>query len=464
MEDKKLKRGQEIQLTISDLAFGGRGISKLDDLVFFVKDAIPNQKVIAKISKIKKKYVEAYNIETLKDSTDQVDPACEHFDWCGGCTTQQLDYQKQLQYKQKQISDILNKIGGSKDLDINPIIGCEKTFFYRNKMEYTFSGSPWYIEDESYDDVIIGLHVPKRFDKILNINKCHINHELFNDILQISKNVAVKEKMVPYDVRKHTGFLRFLVIRIGVHTDEVMVNLVTAGYKPKIIKPLVDALVDKLPNITSIVNTINTKKSNIASGSSKLLYGKEFINEKIGDYTFKISANSFFQTNSYQVKTLYDYIIKTSDFKKSDVVYDLYCGTGTIGIYIAESVKQVYGIEIVEDAIEDAKINAQINSINNINFYCGDLKDVLGSDAMDNIEKPTTIIVDPPRPGLHPNTVKNLIKLSPEKIIYVSCNPATMARDIEMLVSEKYMIKDLQPIDMFPHTPHVECVTTLILN
>jgi len=464
MEDKKLKRGQEIQLTISDLAFGGRGISKLDDLVFFVKDAIPNQKVIAKISKIKKKYVEAYNIETLKDSTDQVDAACEHFDWCGGCTTQQLDYQKQLQYKQKQISDILNKIGGSKDLDINPIIGCEKTFFYRNKMEYTFSGSPWYIEDESYDDVIIGLHVPKRFDKILNINKCHINHELFNDILQISKNVAVKEKMVPYDVRKHTGFLRFLVIRIGVHTDEVMVNLVTAGYKPKIIKPLVDALVDKLPNITSIVNTINTKKSNIASGSSKLLYGKEFINEKIGDYTFKISANSFFQTNSYQVKTLYDYIIKTSDFKKSDVVYDLYCGTGTIGIYIAESVKQVYGIEIVEDAIEDAKINAQINSINNINFYCGDLKDVLGSDAMDNIEKPTTIIVDPPRPGLHPNTVKNLIKLSPEKIIYVSCNPATMARDIEMLVSEKYMIKDLQPIDMFPHTPHVECVTTLILN
>ena len=464
MEDKKLKRGQDIQLTISDLAFGGRGISRLNDLVFFVKDAIPGQIVIAKISKIKKKYVEAYNIETLKDSTDQVDPACEHFDWCGGCTTQQLDYQKQLQYKQKQISDILNKIGGSKDLDINPIIGCEKTFFYRNKMEYTFSGSPWYIEDESYDDVIIGLHVPKRFDKILNINKCHINHELFNDILQISKNVAVKEKMVPYDVRKHTGFLRFLVIRIGVHTDEVMVNLVTAGYKPKIIKPLVDALVDKLPNITSIVNTINTKKSNIASGSSKLLYGKKFINEKIGDYTFKISANSFFQTNSYQVKTLYDYIIKTSDFKKSDVVYDLYCGTGTIGIYIAESVKQVYGIEIVEDAIEDAKINAQINSINNINFYCGDLKDVLGSDAMDNIEKPTTIIVDPPRPGLHPNTVKNLIKLSPEKIIYVSCNPATMARDIEMLVSEKYMIKDLQPIDMFPHTPHVECVTTLILN
>ena len=464
MENKKLKRGQEINLTISDLAFGGKGISKLDDLVFFVKDAIPHQKVIAKISKIKKKYVETYNIETIKDSTDQVNPVCEHFNWCGGCTTQQLDYQKQLYYKQKQLSDILNKIGGVKDLNINPIIGCEKTFFYRNKMEYTFSGSPWYIEDESYDDIIIGLHVPKRFDKILNINQCHINHEVFNDILKISKEITVKENMIPYDVRKHTGFLRFLVIRIGAHTNQVMVNLVTAGFEPKTLQPLVDELKNKIPNIKSIVNTINTQKSNIVSGTSKLLYGDEFINEKIGDYIFKISPNSFFQTNSYQVKTLYDYILKTADFKKNDILYDLYCGTGTIGIYLAKYVDQVYGIEIVEAAIKDAKLNAKTNNIDNINFHCGDLKDVLDSEIMNNIEKPTAVIVDPPRPGLHLNTVKNLIKLSPEKIIYVSCNPATMARDIEILASEQYSITELQPIDMFPHTPHIECVATLILN
>ena len=243
-----------------------------------------------------------------------------------------------------------------------------------------------------------------------------------------------------------------------------MVNLVTAGYKPEIIKPLVDELVDRIPNIKSIVNTINTKKSNIVSGTSKLLYGEEFINEKIGDYIFKISPNSFFQTNSYQVKTLYDYILKTADFKKTDVLYDLYCGTGTIGIYLAKHVKQVYGIEIVEDAIKDAKHNAKTNNIDNTQFYCGDLKDVLNSDVMGDIKKPNIIIVDPPRPGLHPNTVKNLIKLSPEKIIYVSCNPATMARDIEVLVSSQYTITDLQPIDMFPHTPHIECVATLILN
>ena len=464
MQSKKYSKNKEIELDIVDLAFGGRGIAKVDNLIFFVKDAIPNQKVIAKISKVKKKYVEAYKIKILEHSADEVEPTCEHFDWCGGCTMQQLDYQKQLHYKEKQISNILNKIGGLKDLEINPIIGCNKIFFYRNKMEYTFSGNPWYIEDESYEDIIIGLHVPKRFDKILNINKCHINHQIFNDILKISKEITIKENMIPYDVIKHTGFLRFLVIRIGIHTDEVMVNLVTSGFKPKIIKPLTDALIAKIPNIKSIVNTINTKKSNITSGASKLLYGKEFINEKIGDYIFKISPNSFFQTNSYQVKKLYDYIITISDFKKSDIVYDLYCGTGTIGIYLAHYVHKVYGIEIVEDAIKDAKINAKTNNIDNINFYCGDLKDILDSDAIDNFEKPNIVILDPPRPGLHLNTVKSLLQLSPEKIIYVSCNPATMARDIEILVSKKYMIKDLQPIDMFPHTPHIECVTTLILN
>ena len=460
MENKKLKRGQEIKLKISDLAFGGKGISKKDDLVFFVKDAIPNQEVIAKISKIKKKYAEAYSIETLKDSTNQVNPVCEHFKWCGGCTTQQLDYQKQLYYKQKQVSDILNKIGGEKNLDINTIIGCENTFFYRNKMEYTFSGIPWYIGDESYDDVIIGLHVPKRFDKILNINKCHINHEVFNDILEISKEVTVKEKMIPYHVRKHTGFLRFLVIRIGIHTNEVMVNLVTAGYKPKIIKPLVDAIVDGIPNIKSIVNTINNQKSNIASGTSKLFYGDEYINEKIGEYTFKISANSFFQTNSYQVKTLYDYIIKTADFKKSDIVYDLYCGTGTIGIYVSSFVKKVYGIEIVKDAIEDAKFNAKKNNIRNISFYDSDIKDFFTNENS-KIDKPNTIIVDPPRPGLHPDVVKDIITLSPSKIVYVSCNPSTQARDVKIFSEDSYKISDIQPIDMFPHTPHIECIITL---
>ena len=460
MENKKLKRGQEIKLRISDLAFGGKGISKKDDLVFFVKDAIPNQEVIAKISKIKKKYAEAYSIETLKDSTDQVNPVCEHFKWCGGCTTQQLDYQTQLYYKQKQVSDILNKIGGEKNLDVNTIIGCENTFFYRNKMEYTFSGIPWYIGDESYDDVIIGLHVPKRFDKILNINKCHINHEVFNDILKISKEVAVKEKMIPYHVRKHTGFLRFLVIRIGIHTNEVMVNLVTAGYKPKLINPLVDALVDKIPNIKSIVNTINNQKSNIASGTSKLLYGDECINEKIGEYIFKISANSFFQTNSYQVKTLYDYIIKTADFKKSDIVYDLYCGTGTIGIYVSSFVKKVYGIEIVKDAIKDAKFNAKKNNIKNIAFYDSDIKDFF-TNKNTKIDKPNIIIIDPPRPGLHPDVVKDIIRLSPSKIIYVSCNPSTQARDVKIFLEDSYKISDIQPIDMFPHTPHIECIITL---
>ena len=463
MENKKLKRGQEIELSISDLAFGGQGISKTNDLIIFVKNAIPNQKVLAKITKVKKNYIEAYKLEVIKKSSNEVDAKCEHFKYCGGCTIQQLDYNKQLHYKQKQVLEIMQKIGSIKNPKINPIIPCNKIFHYRNKMEFTFSGNPWYIESESYDDVIIGLHVPKRFDKILNINQCHINDDIFNKIISICKKIANEEKLMPYDVVKHTGFLRYLVIRMGAHTNEVMVNFVTAGLKSKILQPFIDELIDNIPNITSIVNTINNKKNNTATGNTKLLFGEKFITEKIGEYIFKISANSFFQTNSYQVEHLYNYIKKIAKLKKSDIVYDLYCGTGTIGIYLSKYVKKIYGIEIVEDAIKDAKYNAKINNIDNIEYYCGDLKDFF-SDESKKLENPDIVILDPPRPGLHPKALKDLIELAPKKVIYVSCNPSTLARDVEILINKNYSIENIQPIDMFPHTPHIECIVSLILN
>ena len=460
MENKKLKRGQELELTISDLAFGGQGIAKLDDLIFFVKDAIPNQKIIARISKAKKKYVEAYKVETLEKSKDEINPKCNHFKYCGGCTIQQLTYEKQTHYKQLQVYDIISKIGEIKNPKINDILPCNKIFYYRNKMEYTFSGNPWYVDNETYDDVIIGLHVPKRFDKILSINECHINDPIFNDLNTTIKACANKFNLVPYDVRKHVGFLRFLVLRIGVHTNEVMVNFVTAGYKPKLIAPLVELILEKFPNVKSIVNTINADKNNTATGNIKLIHGESYINEKIGDYIFKVSANSFFQTNSYQVKTLYDYIIKTAKFKKSDIVYDLYCGTGTIGIYISSYVKKVYGIEIVKDAIEDAKFNAEVNGLENTSFYASDIKDFF--NEKNNItDKPNTVIIDPPRPGLHGDVVQDIISLSPGKIIYVSCNPSTQARDVKIFMENDYKISDIQPIDMFPLTPHIECIITL---
>ena len=463
MENKKLKRGQEIELSISDLAFGGQGISKTNDLIIFVKNAIPNQKVLAKITKVKKNYIEAYKLEVIKKSSNEVDAKCEHFKYCGGCTIQQLDYNKQLHYKQKQVLEIMQKIGSIKNPKINPIIPCNKIFHYRNKMEFTFSGNPWYIESESYDDVIIGLHVPKRFDKILNINQCHINDDIFNKIISICKKIANEEKLMPYDVVKHTGFLRYLVIRMGAHTNEVMVNFVTAGLKSKILQPFIDELIDNIPNITSIVNTINNKKNNTATGNTKLLFGEKFITEKIGEYIFKISANSFFQTNSYQVEHLYNYIKKIAKLKKSDIVYDLYCGTGTIGIYLSKYVKKIYGIEIVEDAIKDAKYNAKINNIDNIEYYCGDLKDFFSDESM-QLENPDIVILDPPRPGLHPKALKDLIELAPKKVIYVSCNPSTLARDVEILINKNYSIENIQPIDMFPHTPHIECIVSLILN
>ncbi len=464
MEDKKLKRGQEIKLEISDLAFGGQGLSRINDLIVFVKNAIPNQTVLAKITKVKKNYIEAYKLDVLQKSKDEVDAKCEHFKYCGGCTIQQLDYKKQLYHKQIQVLEIMQKIGSIKNPKMNTIIPCDKIFHYRNKMEFTFSGNPWYIEDETYDDVIIGLHVPKRFDKILNINQCHINDDVFNKIISICKNISNKNKLIPYDVVQHTGFLRYLVIRLGAHTNEVMINFVTAGSEPKIMQPFVDALLDKIPNITSIVNTINNKKNNTATGNTELLYGKEFITEKIGEYIFKVSANSFFQTNSYQVEPLYNYIKKIAKLKKSDIVYDLYCGTGTIGIYLSKYVKKIYGIEIVEDAIEDAKYNADMNNVDNIEFYCGDLKDIFTDESIEKLDKPDVVILDPPRPGLHPKTLKDLIEISPKKIIYVSCNPSTLARDVEILNTSNYSVKDIQPIDMFPHTPHIECIVSLILN
>ena len=461
MEKNKLKRGHDIELNISDLAFGGRGIAKVDDLIFFVKDAIPNQKIIAKITKNKKNYIEAYKVDVLDNSKDEIKPECDHFQYCGGCTTQQLNYKKQLYYKEKQVFGLFKKISGIQNPTINSIIGCDKIYFYRNKMEFTFSGNPWYIGDESYEDIIIGLHVPKRFDKILSINFCHINYEIFNEIINVVKQISNKEELKPYNVIKHTGFLRYLVLRAGVNTGEIMVNIVTSGYKPKLLQPIINELTKSFTKINSIVNTINADKNNTAKGSTKLLFGKECIHEKIDNYSFKISPNSFFQTNSYQVKNLYDYIIKAGEFKQTDVVYDLYCGTGSIGIYISKLVKKVYGVEIIKEAIKDAQYNAKLNKIYNIEFYSDDLKDFFSRPSTE-IYKPDIVILDPPRPGLHPNVIDQINTLNPRKIIYVSCNPATQARDIKKFADYSYTIKDIQPLDMFPHTPHIECIVTLI--
>lgn len=460
MEYKKLKRGQEVELIISDLAFGGTGISKVDNLIFFVKDAIPNQKVIAKISKVKKKYIEAFKVKTLKKSSIEINPECEHFKYCGGCTIQQMEYSKQLFYKEKQVFDIFNKIGGIENPTINSILGCDEIFFYRNKMEYTFSDNPWFIDNESYNNIIVGLHVPKRFDKILNINQCHINYEIFNHIIDIARQVSNSKKMIAYDVVKHTGFLRYLVLRVGIQTEEIMVNIVTSEFQQEAMNVFSKKIIRAIPNVRSIINTINANKNNTAKGDTKIIYGTPHINEKIGDYTFKISPNSFFQTNSYQVKTLYDYIVKTANFKKNDIIYDLYCGTGTIGIYISSFVKTIYGIEIINEAIEDAEYNAKMNHVSNCHFYSSDIKRFFSQKKID-IEKPDIVIIDPPRPGLHADVIQDIINLSPSKIIYVSCNPSTQARDVKKFQNNSYNLSDIQPIDMFPHTPHIECIVTL---
>ncbi len=462
MENKKLKRGEEVELFISNLAFGGLGISKVNNLIFFVKNAIPNQTVLAKITKIKKNYIEAYNISTLKKSKDELNVKCDHFKYCGGCSTQQLDYKKQVQYKEEQIYDIFKRIAEITYPKINPIIACERIFNYRNKMEFTFSNRPWFVEDETYDNLVLGLHVPKRFDKILNIDTCHIQNDSFNKILNIVRNESNKNNLEPYDITKHKGFLRYLVLRKGIHTNEIMINIVTSIKKINLLEPIVNVLLKKIKNIKCIVNTINTRKAGITFGEKQfVLFGNNYINERIGNYIFKISPESFFQTNSYQVKILYDYIKKQADLTGNEIIHDLYSGTGTIGLYLSSLAKHIYGFEIIEGATKNALENAKINNVKNSSFYCGDLKDFY-NNKMQNIDKPNIIIVDPPRAGLHNNVIQTIINQKPEKFIYISCNPSTQARDVKIFVENNFIVKDIQPIDMFPHTPHIECIITLI--
>tara|TARA_B100000029_G_C17535256_1_gene944665 strand:- start:101 stop:1492 length:1392 start_codon:yes stop_codon:yes gene_type:complete len=461
MLQNKFKIGQEIDLEILDLAFGGKGIAKLNNLTVFVKSGIPGQTISARITKIKKSYLEAKHIKTLKKSKFETKPKCDHFPTCGGCSFQQLSYKKQLEYKQKQIYDIFERIGEVQKPKINKIIGSNKKYYYRNKMEFTFSDNPWYIADESYDKIVLGLHVPKRFDKILNVDDCHIQDKIFNDILKFIREKSIKLNLEPYNVRKHVGLLRYLIFKIGIYTNEIMLNIVTAKEENKIIK-LSEIILKEFPKITTIVNTINSTKSNTAIGQKEhIIYGKGYINEKIGKYKFRISPSAFFQTNSFQVKTLYDYILKISEINKEDVIFDLFSGTGTIAIYLANKAKKAYGFEIVEDAVNDANINAKNNNIDNVIFYLGDIKNLFDKKNDLNIEKPDIVIIDPPRPGLHLNTIKYLLKELPKKIIYVSCNATTQARDMNLLI-EKYSIIDIQPIDLFPHTPHIENILTLL--
>ena len=457
-----IKRGSEIELVIESLAYGGMGLARKHNFVIFVKYAIPGQKVFARIYKKRKGYAEANVLRVLTESPDATSVNCGHYWICS--KLQSLSYKRQIDEKVSQVEDAFRRIGGLSNFTLGKVREAESIYHYRNKMEFTFSPNRWVLdsEPEGVDrSFALGLHIPGRFDKILDINNCYIQPDIGNRILSVTRDVCLSNRELrPYDPKSHIGFLRFLMLRYGMNTQDLMVNIVTAYHDIDKLTPLTDALLKEFPEITSLVNNVNTRKADVAFGESEtLLYGEPSIKEKLGDLTFEISANSFFQTNTGQAEILYQEIKDAINLKGDEILYDLYCGTGTIGLYLSKEARKVYGFEVIRSALEDAEKNAIRNGISNIVFVKANLDTFFKSGQLPKrVPKPDVIVVDPPRAGMHEDMTNYLPKLGAKKIIYVSCNPTTQARDAKILNAYGYRISSSTIVDMFPHTPHIETV------
>lgn len=471
-----MKKGDLLELDIEKYAFEGKGIAKISkedsedkNYVVFVSGAYPGDKVEAKLTKIKKNYSEAVISKLLKSSDYRINPQCAYFGICGGCKQQDMDYTTQVMYKFEQVKETFERLGGFKDLNYEPIIPSDKVFYYRNKMEFSFAEKKWLTYEqinsgEEFDRAFaLGLHIPNMFDKVLDIDECFLQSELSNKILNFTKKFFKSRNTSIYNFRDNQGYLRNLVIKQAHHTKDLMVNLVTFSEDDELMKTYTSEIIKEVPEITTVINNINLRKALVANGDyEKIYYGSGYIYDYIGKYKFRVSANSFFQTNTDQAEKLYKTTVEFAELKKEDIAYDLYSGAGTISIYISELCKTVYALEAVSSSVKDAEDNLKINNINNVNFVQADLyKSFLPIIEQNNIPRPDVIITDPPRSGMHENTVNDIINLNPEKIVYVSCNPATQVRDLKLLNAAGYQIKRVRPVDMFPHTYHIENVVLL---
>lgn len=464
-----MKKGAIIEsLEITGISSEGKGVGRVNGQVVFVKETVPGDVVKAKVVGKKKKFLEAYAESFHEKSDERSEPFCEHFGLCGGCKWQHMSYEAQLKYKQGHVEENLRKLSGLELPEVMPILGSANTSFYRNKLEFTFSNFRWLTKkeiesDEEHVRTGLGFHIPKQFNKIVNINKCHLQADPSNDIRLKVKAFADAHSIPFYDVKKQEGFLRNLVIRTA-STGEVMVILQVHYRDQELIELMMNHIAKEFPKITSLMYVVN-EKGNDSYGDLEveLFAGKDHIMEQMGDLTFKIGPKSFYQTNSDQAHELYKVAADFADLKGDELVYDLYTGTGTIANFVAKSAKKVIGIEYVEAAIEDAKINSEINGITNTDFYAGDMKDLLANEFINKHGKPDVIITDPPRAGMHPRVTQLLADLKADRIVYVSCNPATQARDLEVL-GQVYEVNKIQPVDMFPQTQHVENVILLQLK
>ena len=468
------QKGQSLELVIDDLAFGARGVARDNDFVWLVERGIPGQRVKAKVSKVKRSYGEAFIESVLEESPHQVKPHCPHFGICGGCQLQHLDYAVQVESKTQQIVEVLKRIGNLANVTVNPTFPADPIYRYRNKMEFTFSNRRWLLPDDPLEkpkEFSLGLHVPRRYDKVLDIDTCHLQSEIGNRIRQTIRELTFQSGLLPYSIKTHRGYWRFVVIREGVSTGEIMVNLITSNQEgdegKKIVTEITEQIIKRHPEVTTFIHSISDKKAQVAFGENEiLLHGPGKIIETIGESRFEISPNAFFQTNSHQCRRLFETIQQQALLTGTETLYDLYCGTGAIGLFLANKVKQVLGIEVIAPAVEDARRNAQLNDLSNVEFLLADMKDALiDIEAVTNVYgEPDLVILDPPRGGTHPKTIKHLLRLAPPRIVYVSCNPAILARDLEILCEKAYTPETVQPVDMFPHTGHIEVVVALTRN
>ncbi|UII27416.1 23S rRNA (uracil(1939)-C(5))-methyltransferase RlmD [Fulvivirga maritima] len=471
----KLKNKILKNIKIEGIAAEGKCITRYDGQVIFVTGVAPGDTADIKVIRKKKSFLEAIPVAIHEYSSLRAEPFCEHFGTCGGCKWQHINYQTQLDYKHQQVVDNLERIAKVPLPEAKRILSSEETRYYRNKLEFTFSNKRWLTkeeisQDEDLDRDALGFHIPKRFDKILDINHCYLQPDPSNDIRLTVKEVAKANNIPFFDLITQEGYLRNLIIRNTV-AGEVMVILQVAGDNEEYLFAVLDALKNKFPQITSLNYVINTKKNETYNDLEVVTYhGLPYITEQMQlpdapdkHVKFQIGPKSFFQTNAKQAEALYKKAWEMAKLTGEELVYDLYTGTGTIANYIAANAKEVIGIEYVEAAIEDAKVNSEINNISNTKFFAGDMKDLLTDHFIAEHGRPDVVITDPPRAGMHPDVCEVLINTRPQRIVYVSCNPATQARDLALL-GDYYEVTDVQPVDMFPHTYHVENIVTLELK
>lgn len=468
MGSRRKKRYPKIyNLNVTAIASDGKSLGKIDDYVVFVKGAIPGDVVDVQITNKRKAFAEGRVIDYKHYSEDRIEAFCSHFGTCGGCKWQMLPYKKQLEYKQQQVKDQFERIGGFNFPEPEEIIEAKKTKFYRNKLEFTFGNRKWINEGEpEYDKTNrsldgLGFHVQGMFDRIIDIDKCYLQEEPSNAIRKKIREFTKKDGYEYYNNRTHTGFMRNLIIRTS-SLEEAMIIVIVAQNDEEKIQNLMSFINHEFPNLNSLQYIVNTKKNDSYDNLEVICFsGKPYIMEKIHDLKFKIGAKTFFQTNIEQAVKMYEKVFEFAQPEKSEIAYDLYTGTGTIANFVAKHYKKVIGIDNIPDSIENAKLNSENNQIDNTEFFAGDVKDILTKDFFDLHGIPDTLIMDPPRAGVHGDIIEIIKSCLPKKIVYVSCNPATQARDIGLL-KDYYDITKVQPLDMFPHTHHLENITVLI--